>query len=434
MKISIFGLGYVGCVSLGCLAKSGNDVIGIDISEEKVNLINQGIPTIIEDKIDYLIKDGYEKGRISAVLDYQFAVNNSDVSFICVGTPSTQSGHLNLDYVFNTAKQIGEAIKTKKEFHLIVIRSTVLPGTNSGYCEIIEKISGKKRNVDFSVVSNPEFLREGSAVDDFFNPPITLLGSDNLKAIEIMKNIYSNINSNFEVVDIKIAEIIKYVNNSYHALKIVFANEIGNICKKLNIDSHEVMRVFCLDKHLNISDKYFKPGFAYGGSCLPKDLKGLQTISHDYYLNTPLINSINISNEEQTKNAIELVTKYKKNRIGILGLSFKAGTDDLRYSPSVDLTESLLGKGFYIKVYDKNLKILNIVGVNKTFIQGKLPHLNNLLTNSIEEVLNWADIIVITYNDTEFCSAVYKDEQIVIDLVKTTFSKNKPKNYEGISW
>jgi GDP-mannose 6-dehydrogenase len=299
MNISIFGLGYVGCVGMGCLAKNGHKIIGVDVLNAKIDLINQGKPTIVEKDIDRIIAEQFNKGNISATSDYKKAVLETDLSLICVGTPSTPEGHLNLDYIFQTACQIGEALADKDGFHVIAIRSTVLPGTNEKVGELITQHSGKIRNTDFGVVSNPEFLREGTAVEDFFNPPLTLLGSDNDFSLEKMEQLYAGVTGPIEKVEINVAEIIKYVNNSFHALKIVFANEVGNICKKLNIDSHEVMRIFCMDKQLNISPYYFKPGFAYGGSCLPKDLKALNTIAHDLYIDTPVLNSIEKSNEAQ---------------------------------------------------------------------------------------------------------------------------------------
>ncbi len=315
MRISIFGLGYVGCVSLGCLAQNGNNIIGVDIETVKVDLINQGKPTIIEKDIDDILAAQHALGRIRATSDAFDAVANSEVSIICVGTPSGPEGHLNLEYIYKTAAQIGEVLKQKKEFHVVALRSTVLPGTNMKVGEIIEQTSGKQRNVDFSVVSNPEFLREGTAVADYYNPPYTVIGSDNDQAISIMKEIYSPVAGTVEIVDIKVAELIKYINNSYHALKVVFANEVGSVCKKLGINSHEVMRLFCLDTKLNLSPYYFKPGFAYGGSCLPKDLKALQTLAHDYYLNVPVINSIEASNNISKNSLLDLVIKKGKRKV-----------------------------------------------------------------------------------------------------------------------
>lgn len=433
MKISIFGLGYVGCVSLGCLANYGNDLIGVDISEAKVNLINQGFPTIVEDQIDNLIAEGVNSGHIRATQDYTLAVLNSDISIVCVGTPSNMEGHLNLEYIFNTAKQIGEAIVNKNTFHIIAIRSTVLPGTNYRFGEIVQNISGKKRNVDFAVVSNPEFLREGTAVRDYYNPPVTVLGGDNEKALNIMAELYASINAPIEKVDIEIAELIKYVNNSFHALKITFANEVGNICKKLGIDSHEVMRLFTMDKQLNISSYYFKPGFAYGGSCLPKDLKALNAIAHEFYLEAPVLNSIHRSNEIQKNIAYELIVQKNKRRIGILGLSFKPGTDDLRYSPIVEVVEKLIGKGFEVKIFDKNVNISKLIGQNKSYIDEKLPHLSNLLIDDMQSLIDWSQLIVLTHKDESFKEFKFDEEKEIIDLARYDHF-NTHVNYEGICW
>lgn len=433
-NISIFGLGYVGCVSLGCLAKNGHKVIGVDVVPHKVDLINGGKPTIIEKDIDTIIAEEHRKGRVSATTDEVAAVKNTDVSIICVGTPSTGNGHLNLDYIYNTARGIGKALREKEGFHVIAIRSTVLLGTNRKVGELIEETSGRKRNEDFAVVSNPEFLREGSAVKDYYNPPVTVLGSENEQALNIMADIYSKVDAPIEKTDIKVAEIIKYVNNSFHALKITFANEVGNICKKLDIDSHKVMDLFCKDTHLNISPYYFKPGFAYGGSCLPKDLKALNTIAHDAYLNSPVLESIERSNQNQKRTAFELITSKGKRKIGILGLSFKKGTDDLRYSPIVEVTESLLGKGYDICIFDEKVNLSNITGTNKHYIETRIPHLSRLLRQDLDEVARHADLLVISQNDERFRELIDKyPDKMFIDLVRVV-EENRNHNYEGIGW
>jgi GDP-mannose 6-dehydrogenase len=433
MNISIFGLGYVGCVSLGCLAQNGNHVIGVDIESSKVDLINKGKATIIEKDIDKIISEQHVMGRIRATSDVIDAVNNSDLSIICVGTPSAPEGHLNLEYIFKTAQQIGTVLKEKKSFHVIAIRSTVLPGTNMKVGEMIEQASGKKRNIGFSVVSNPEFLREGSAVEDYYNPPYTVIGSDNEQAIALMKEVYSPVNGPVEVVEIKVAELIKYVNNSYHALKVVFANEIGRICKKLGIDSHEVMRLFCLDTKLNLSSYYFKPGFAYGGSCLPKDLKALETIAHDFYIDSPDLNSIEKSNSGTKDFLLDLILQKGKLKVGIMGISFKAGTDDLRYSPIVDVIEKLIGKGYEVKVFDQNVNFSRLIGRNRSFIETYLPHLNRILINNMQEVADWSELIILTTNDKIFKELKVNRSQIIIDLVRIPEFINVP-GYEGISW
>lgn len=433
MNISIFGLGYVGCVSLGCLAKNGHVVKGVDINQNKIDLINYGKPTIIEKDIDQIIDEAYHKGNISASDNYWDAVKNTNISIIAVGTPSTNEGHLNLNYIYKVASEIGEALSSKKDFHVIAIRSTVLPGTNNEVGNIIEKVSGKKRNKDFAVVSNPEFLREGSAVKDYYNPPVTVLGSENKNALEIMAKLYEELNAPIKKVDIKVAEIIKYVNNSFHALKISFANEVGNICKKLGIDSHQVMDLFVMDKQLNLSPYYLKPGFAYGGSCLPKDLKGLRTIAHDHYINSPILENIEDSNRNQKQIAIQMIEAVQKKRIGILGLSFKAGTDDLRYSPIVEVTEYFLGKGYEISIFDKNVNLSKLTGTNKDYIEKHLPHLSDLITDKLEKVIENSEVLVITHKIDGVEKFIDKyPEKHFIDLVRITDTSYE--NYDGICW
>jgi GDP-mannose 6-dehydrogenase len=332
------------------------------------------------------------------------------------------------------AEQIGDVLKEKRSFHTIVIRSTVLPGTNAKVGEIIEKISGKKRNSDFGVVSNPEFMREGSAVHDYYNPAVIVIGSDCKKSIELVKAIYKKIKSPVVETDIRVAEVIKYVNNAFHALKISFANEVGNICKVLNIDSHTVMDVFCKDKNLNISTTYFKPGFAYGGSCLPKDLKALKILAHDHYLVSPVIESIERSNDNQKERAFKLITSQGKKNIGIIGLSFKPGTDDLRFSPAVDLAERLLGKGYHLKIYDENVYISNLTGTNKAYIERHIPHLSELIVTDLDMLVKESDVVVISHTYTKLPDVLQKyPETIIIDFVRTLDNLGYT-NYEGICW
>ena len=431
----MFGLGYVGCVGAACLAQLGHHVIGNDISENKVSLLNQGKPTIIEADIDTLCKEGHKKGLIEATMDYHYAVHNSEISFIVVGTPSSKEGHLNLNYIYDVARQIGKAMTDKADFHIISIRSTVLPGTNEKVGKIIEEASGKTRGKDFTVVSNPEFLREGTAVQDYMTPPLTLIGTDSEMAEAKFRELYKDIPGEFISTDIKVAEIIKYVDNTYHGLKIVFANEVGNICKALGIDSHKVMDIFCKDKQLNISSYYFKPGFAYGGSCLPKDSKALRTLAHDLYVDVPVINAINPSNEQQKKNALEIIESKGKKKVGILGLSFKAGTDDLRCSPIVDVAESLLGKGYEICIYDKNVRISQLTGTNADFIAAKLPHLHEIITDDLDKVCSECDVLVVTNKEKEFENVPEKyPHKVIVDLVRQYKELDYEGNYEGISW
>ena len=433
MKLSIFGLGYVGCVSLGCLAMNGHNVIGVDVSQSKIDLINNGKPTIIEKGIEEIVSQAHVQGMIYATKDYMDAVLNSEISIISVGTPSTNEGHLNLDYIYNVAQEIGQAIAQKKQFHIVAVRSTVLPGTNKKIGDIIEKISGKIRNSDFAVVSNPEFLREGSAIYDYYHPPVTVLGSENKAAMERLALLYKDLPASIAEVPIEVAELIKYVNNTWHALKISFANEIGNICKSLKIDSHQVMDLFAKDAKLNLSSYYLKPGFAYGGSCLPKDQKGLQTIAHDFYLSSPIIESIKNSNDHQKQVAIKLIERHANKSVGIMGLSFKEGTDDLRYSPIVEVAEYLLGKGYDLKIYDRNISISKLTGTNKEFIDKRIPHLSNLISDDMEKVIEDSELVVIAHKIKGISDIIPKyPNKFFVDLARVT--DEHFENYEGICW
>ena len=434
MNISIFGLGYVGCVSLACLAENGHRVQGVDVVTHKNELINAGKATIIEKDIDELISKNWKAGRISATRESKKAVLQTEISIICVGTPSNVNGHLDLNTIYETAEQIGTALKDKNEFHIVVIRSTVLPGTNKKVGDILERNSGKKRNENFAVVSNPEFLREGSAVKDYYNPPVTVIGTDSNKAKAKLKEMYKGINAPIEETSIEIAELIKYVNNTFHALKVSFANEVGNICKKMNIDSHKLMHLFCMDDQLNLSSYYLKPGFAFGGSCLPKDVTAFKTMAHDFYLESPVLNSILDSNENQKRQALKMVLDRNSRKIGILGLSFKKGTDDLRYSPIVELAEVLLGKGSSVLIYDKNVNISKLSGTNKAYIDQHIPHLSELISDDLEKVVSNSEVIIIAHNEPEFSEYIDKNpNKHFIDLVKIK-DRGKEGNYEGICW
>ncbi len=436
MKISIFGLGYVGCVSLGCLARNGHTVIGVDISETKVNQINSGLATIIEKDVDILIKEAHNSGKISATTNFHEAINGTEISVIAVGTPSSNTGHLNLKYIFKVAENFGEVLKTKTSFHVIAIRSTVLPGTSEKFAAIVEEFSGKKRNIDFAMVSNPEFLREGTAVYDYYHPPVTLIGSAHPDAAEKVASLYRQLPAEVIITDVKIAELMKYVNNTFHALKVSFANEVGNICSALEIDSHKVMELFCKDKELNISPYYFKPGFAYGGSCLPKDLKGLQTLAHDLYVKTPLIESIDKTNQLQISRAVEIIQETGKKKLGFMGLSFKAGTDDLRNSPAVTLIETLLGKGYEITIYDRNVQLSKLTGTNKEYIDTHIPHLSKLMKPKIEDLLNDCELIIVNNKEQEYADTLAQldTDHHILDMVRLSAEIREKKNYKGINW
>lgn len=435
MRISIFGLGYVGCVSAGCLSQNGHHVIGIDISQTKVDQINSGKATIIEKDIEIIIAEQRRLGKIEATTDAKFAVKNTETSIIAVGTPSTEKGHLNLDFIFKVAESIGDALREKRDFHTIVIRSTIFPGTCDKIASLLEKNTGKKRNKDFALVDNPEFLREGTAVHDYYNPPLTLIGSDNRIASEKIAGLYKHLPGEIIITSLKVAEIMKYVNNSYHALKISFANEVGNICKELGIDSNEVMEIFCKDKKLNISANYFRPGFAYGGSCLPKDLLGLKTLAHDLYIDVPVIENIGKSNENQINRAIRIILSYGSKKIGFLGLSFKSGTDDLRNSPAVSLVETLLGRGCKIKVFDKNINLSIMTGTNKEYIDSKIPHLAGLMVEDASAILHDSDVIVMNTKEEEYIEVLkHVSDKIIIDLVNLDENVRIRHNYVGINW
>lgn len=438
MKISIFGLGYVGCVSAACLASAGHDIIGVDINPIKVDMINEGKSPIIEPELEDLIKRQVENGKISATLDTEYAVLNSDVSFIIVGTPSNGNGSVNLNYIFDVSQQIGRILTNKTTYHLIVTRSTVFPGTGDKVINIIQESSGKKVGQDFGYCSNPEFLREGTAIHDFYFPPMTVIGQYDDKSGNVLENLYLSVgDAPIYKTDIKVAEMLKYANNSFHALKITFANEIGNICKKMGIDSHKVMDIFCRDTKLNISPYYLKPGFAFGGSCLPKDVKALAYKGKELDVKLPVINSIMYSNELQKQILVDRIVSKGKKRIGFLGLSFKENTDDLRESPTVDVIERLLGKGYKIYVYDENVSLAKLIGANKQYIEDKISHIASLIVDDLNEVIDNTDIIVIANRSDKFKEIKEKiqPQQYVIDLVRLFDSNDEFRGqYDGICW
>jgi GDP-mannose 6-dehydrogenase len=401
-----------------------------------VNQVNSGLSPIIEKDIDHLIREEHSKGRISATKDYSKAILDTEISIIAAGTPCTNTGHPDMQNIFKLAENFGRILSAKNDFHIIAIRSAVLPGTCTKFADIIEEYSGKKRNVNFAIVSNPQFLRKGTAVNDYYYPPTTLIGSDHPEAAEKVASLYRHLPADVIVTDVKVAELMKYVNNTFHALKVSFANEIGNICSALNIDSQKVMEIFCADKELNISPYYFKPGFAYGGSGLTKNLKGLQAMAHDHYVRTPLIESIDKSNEWQISRAVEIIQQTKKRKIGFLGLSFKAGTDDLCNSPAVALIETLLGKGYEIAIYDRNVHLANLTGTNKEYIDTHIPHLSKLMKPQISEVMDASDLIIVNTKEKEFIDVLTNVEigHPIIDMAGLPETIRQKKNYKGINW
>lgn len=434
--ISIFGLGYVGCVGVACLAKLGHKVIGCDVDCNKVNRINQGLPTIVERDIDDVLKEGFDAGHVSATTSTDEAVAKSEISFLCVGTPNANDGRLDTSYLLSAARSIGFALRAKSKFHIIIIRSTVPPGTNELVTETLEKISGKRAGINFAVVSNPEFLREGMAVSDFLNPTITVIGSEDKRALSKLKEIYSPLGSEIVEVQPKVAEIIKFVNNSYHALKVAFGNEIGAICKKLDIDSHQVMDLFCKDTQLNISSYYFKPGFAYGGSCLPKDLKGLNFLAKSNQVEVPILSSIDLSNIIHIQRVMERIQQIGVRSIGIIGLTFKAGTDDLRNSAAIRLAESILGKGCSLRIYDRYLNIARATETNQRELNARIPHLLPLLEDNVEDIFSKTSLVIATVRNPELPELVKKYPDVhFLDLVRSKDASIETlPNYEGFCW
>jgi GDP-mannose 6-dehydrogenase len=437
LKVSIFGLGYVGTVSAGCLASEGHEVIGVDPVQTKVDLINKGLSPIIEAEIGELVAANVQSGKLRATEDPAEGIQNTELSFVCVGTPSQSNGNLDFRYIRRICEQIGEALKEKSAWHTVVIRSTILPGTmHSIVIPVLEEFSGKRAGKDFGVCHNPEFLREGSAVKDFHAPPKTVIGELDKTSGDMLAKLYEKLDAPLIRTDLETAEMVKYVDNSWHALKIGYANEIGNLCKAFNIDAHKVMNIFCQDKKLNISPAYLTPGFAFGGSCLPKDLRALSYKAKSHDLQLPILTSILPSNEIQVSRGLQLIMEKGHKRIGILGFSFKAGTDDLRESPVIEVIERLLGKGHDLCIYDKNVNIASLVGANRDFILNRIPHISKLMVHEIDAVLDHAETIVIGNKDPEFISVPkrLRPNQSLVDFVRITDRRSEKGIYDGICW
>lgn len=437
MRISIFGLGYVGAVSAGCLAHDGHEVIGVDPYQPKVDLINGGNTPVIEKDIGEIIKAAVAAGTLRATADAEEAVAASDLSMICVGTPSQLNGSLDLKYVRNVCEQIGVALKRKDGYHVVVARSTMLPGSmKTVVIPTLEEFSGKRAGVDFGVCNNPEFLREGTAVYDFYHPPKTVIGETDHRSGDVLAAIYGALDAPLIRTAIETAEMVKYTDNVWHALKVGFANEIGNICKAAGIDGHRVMEIFCQDTKLNLSPYYMKPGFAFGGSCLPKDVRALTYKARSLDLEVPILNAIMPSNQRQVEKGLKMVTEKGRKKVGVLGFSFKAGTDDLRESPLVELIERLLGKGYDVRLYDRNVNIARLVGANRDYILNHIPHIAKLMEESIDDVLEHAEVIVIGNRAEEFegISGRLGDGQVLVDLVRIADAAPDKVGYDGICW
>jgi GDP-mannose 6-dehydrogenase len=438
-SLSVFGLGYVGCVSAACFAKEGFDVVGVDVSQAKVDMVNAGRSTIVEEGIGELVAAMRTTGRLRATTDVGEAVRATSVSLIAVGTPSRSNGSIDLRYIERVCEQIGEALRDKAERHTVVVRSTIMPGTIDGVViPALERTSGKKAGVDFGVCSNPEFLREGTSIKDFYDPPFTLIGAHDPRDAEPVAALYAGLNAPVHVVAVRVAEMIKYVCNCFHGLKIGFANEVGNVCRALGIDSHEVMRIVCEDRKLNISPAYLKPGFAFGGSCLPKDLRALTYQARTLDVDTPIMTSILESNRRQIDRAFHMVMGSGSRKVGVLGLAFKAGTDDLRESPMVALIEMLLGKGIQVGIYDPFVRSANLIGANREYIEREIPHIWSLMRGSTAEVLADAGTVVIGNSASEFreIGERLNDGQVVVDLARAFGNRTSDEagRYQGICW
>jgi GDP-mannose 6-dehydrogenase len=438
MRVSVFGLGYVGSVSAASFAADGHDVIGVDVNPGKVESLNRGRSPIVEPGLDELIRVTREGGRLRATSDTAEAVHDTDLSLLCVGTPSRRNGSLDLSYLERVSEHIGDALREKRAYHVVVVRSTVLPGTTHDVViPALERRSGKKYGEDFGVSVNPEFLREGTALADFRRPPLTLVGHNYAADASGTTALYGRVEGPLITTSIRVAEMMKYTSNTWHALKVCFANEVGNLCKSLDVDSHEVMNIFCQDDKLNLSPYYLKPGFAFGGSCLPKDVRALQYRAKEMDLAMPVIESILGSNRLQIERAIDMVVHSGHKRVGLLGFSFKAGTDDLRESPIVILAEALLGKGYALKIYDRNVSLARLVGANREYIEHQIPHLSSLLCETVDQVIDGSDVIVVGNAAAEFSDAVTRcrPEQTVIDLVRLPVDRSAvAAKYEGICW
>jgi GDP-mannose 6-dehydrogenase len=437
LKISIFGMGYVGTVSAGCLAQEGHQVIGVDPVPTKVDLINAGNSPIIEEEIGEMIASNVKAGRLRATCDQDEAIRDTDLSFVCVGTPSQSNGNLDLSYIRRVCEEIGKSLRKKSTHHTVVIRSTILPGTMKGIVvPVLEESSGKKAGVDFGVCNNPEFLREGSAVKDFHAPPKTVIGESDKASGDKLASLYAKLDAPLIRTDNETAEMVKYVDNCWHALKIGFANEIGNLCKAVTIDAHKVMNIFCQDKKLNISPAYLMPGFAFGGSCLPKDLRALAYKAKSSDLQLPILGAVLPSNELQISRGLQMIMSDSRRKVGILGFSFKAGTDDLRESPMIEIIERLLGKGYDLRLFDKNVKLASLVGANRDFILNRIPHISKLMVSDIDAVLAHAETLVIGNKEPEFGSILdrLRPGQRLVDFVRITDQRSEHGKYDGICW
>ncbi|TAK84952.1 MAG: nucleotide sugar dehydrogenase [Betaproteobacteria bacterium] len=437
MKISVLGLGYVGAVSAGCLARDGHEVIGVDPERTKVDLINAGKSPIIEKDIGQIINEQVAAGRLRATPQVPDAVRHTDMVLVCVGTPSQPNGGIDLRYVRRVCEQIGRTLASHHGAPVIVMRSTMLPGTmREVVIPTLEKFSGRRAGEEFGVCINPEFMREGTAVHDYYHPPKTVIGEVNRASGDLLAAVYAKMPGPLVRTDIETAEMVKYADNAWHALKVGFANEIGNVCKALEVDAHKVMDIFCQDQKLNLSPYYLKPGFAFGGSCLPKDVRALLYKAKTLDLCLPILGAILPSNHLQIERGVQAVVEKGNKKVGILGFSFKAGTDDLRESPMVELTERLIGKGYDLRIYDRNVSLAAIHGANRDYILNRIPHISRLMVPTIDEVLGHAQTLVIGNASSEFAEVPRRvaDGQTILDFVRVCDSRTILGVYEGLCW
>lgn len=439
LSVSIFGLGYVGSVSAASFASMGHKVIGVDVSRAKAEMLDSGRTPIIEARMSELVADAKKRGLLRATADATEAVLNSDVSFVCVGTPSLKNGKLDLGHIESVAREIGTAIRQKKAPHVFVLRSTVLPGTTETVVlPILERESGKKCGQDFTVCYNPEFMREGSAVADFLNPPYTILGASDTNHLAPLRELYKDVPATLYETTIPVAEMVKYFSNCYHALKVGFANEMGTMCKHLGVDAQAVTKIFTSDTKLNISAAYLSPGFAFGGSCLPKDLRAITYKAKELDLKLPVLESLMPSNAEHVDRAVDMVMSTGKKKIAQLGLSFKAGTDDLRESPQVQLIKRLMGEGLDVRVWDEDVSLGRLAGANRQYIEEVIPHIGSVLSADMEAVLRPAEVVILGNKSAskERLTKHLRPDQIVIDLIHLDRARRPDgaKTYEGICW
>ena len=423
MRVSVFGVGYVGCVSAACLAREGHEVIGVDVDAFKVRAINEGRAPFFEPGLSELVGEMVAAGRLRATVDHADAVHGTDVALICVGTPTRSDGSTRLDYLLQVFTSVAKQLRTKDEYFVVALRSTVLPTAfEDELIPLLEQNSGKSVGTDIGFVYNPEFLREGVALKDFQDAPWTIVGSCDSRASGVVASLYQNLSAPIVLTNPKTAALVKYFSNAFHALKVVFGNEVGSFCREMGVDGGEMMEIFAHDTKLNISHRYLKPGFAFGGSCLPKDLKALVSEIGKRGLSLPVLESILPSNEEHLRSCIQMVTETDKRRIGLVGLSFKAGTDDLRESPAVELAERLIGKGRDVRIYEPSIAPGRLHGTNLDFIEKSIPHIWKLMVGSLDELFQHAEVVVVMQQmraeDVRYFSTM-KAEQVCIDLVRT---------------